>query len=113
MPAEWEPHAATWLAWPHNVDTWPDDLERVRRTWGEMIRTLAGGETVNLLVNDASFETEVAARLRRGGVDTRRVVFHRIPTVDVWIRDYGRPSSPVRTRPRRWLSSTGGSTRGG
>ena len=89
MPAEWEPHAATWLAWPHNVDTWPDDLERVRRTWVEMIRTLAGGETVHLLVNDVSFETEVAARLRRGGVDTRRVVFHRIPTVDVWIRDYG------------------------
>ena len=70
-------------------DTWPDDLERVRRTWVEMIRTLAGGETVHLLVNDASFETEVAARLRRSGVDTRRVVFHRIPTVDVWIRDYG------------------------
>ncbi len=89
MPAEWEPHAATWLAWPHNLDTWPDDLKRVQRTWVEMIRTLAIGETVDLLVNDASSETEVAVRLGRGGVDTRRVTFHRIPTVDVWIRDYG------------------------
>ena len=89
MPAEWEPHAATWLAWPHNLDTWPDDLKRVQQTWVEMIRTLAVGETVDLLVNDASSETEVAVRLGRGGVDTRRVTFHRIPTVDVWIRDYG------------------------
>ena len=89
MPAEWEPHAATWLAWPHNLDTWPDDLKRVQQTWVEMIRTLAIGETVDLLVNDASSETEVAVRLGRGGVDTRRVMFHRIPTVDVWIRDYG------------------------
>ncbi len=89
MPAEWEPHAATWLAWPHNGDTWPGDLERVRQTWVEMIRTLVPGEPVHLLVNDASSETAVAARLRREGVDMRRVTFHRIPTVDVWIRDYG------------------------
>jgi len=89
MPAEWEPHAATWLAWPHNADTWPDDLEPVRQTWVEMIRTLAAGESVYLLVNDASAEAGVAARLGRGDVDTRRVVFHRIPTVDVWVRDYG------------------------
>ncbi len=89
MPAEWEPHASTWLAWPHNPDTWPEDLARVRRTWVEMIRALAGGERVDLLVNDAGAEVEAAAELRRGGVDTDRVAFHRIPTVDVWIRDYG------------------------
>lgn len=89
MPAEWEPHAATWLAWPHNLDTWPVDLERVRETWSEMIRALVAGETVNLLVNDASSEAAAAARLRQGGVDAGRVTFHRIPTVDVWIRDYG------------------------
>lgn len=88
MPAEWEPHASTWLAWPHNADTWPDHLQRVRRTWVEIIRALAPGEVVNLLVNDAGSEAAASALLR-GGVDPRRVVFHRIPTVDVWIRDYG------------------------
>lgn len=88
MPAEWEPHASTWLAWPHNADTWPDRLHRVRRTWVEIIRALAPGEVVNLLVNDAGSEAAASALLR-GGVDPRRVVFHRIPTVDVWIRDYG------------------------
>jgi len=89
MPAEWEPHAATWLAWPHNQDTWPHDLDRVRQTWVEMIRALTGGERVRLLVDDALSETSASARLGRAGVDTRRVLFHRIPTVDVWIRDYG------------------------
>lgn len=89
MPAEWEPHAATWLAWPRNRDTWADHLDAVRGTWVEMIRVLAPGETVHLLVNDASSETEAAAHLRGGGVDPHRVVFHRIPTVDVWIRDTG------------------------
>lgn len=89
MPAEWEPHASTWLAWPHNADTWPDDLHRVRQTWVEIIRVLAAGEVVNLLVNDACSETAASAWLRGVGVDPRRVVFHRIPTVDVWIRDYG------------------------
>ena len=98
MPAEWEPHAATWLAWPHNVDTWPADLERVRGTWSEMIRALVAGETVNLLVNDASSEAAAAERLRQGGVDVSRVAFHRIPTVDVWIRDYG-PTFITRAEP--------------
>ena len=103
MPAEWEPHAATWLAWPHNVDTWPHDLERVRQTWVEMIRALVAGETVHLLVNDAASEIGAAARLGRGGVDTRRVVFHRIPTVDVWIRDYG-PTFITRAGPSERLA---------
>jgi len=89
MPAEWEPHAATWLVWPHNRDTWPDHLERVRETWLEMIGALVPGEPVHLLVDDASSETAVVARLRQSGVDDSRVVFHRVPTVDVWIRDYG------------------------
>ena len=103
MPAEWEPHAATWLAWPHNADTWPDGLERVRRTWVEMIRALAGGERVDLLVNDAASEAEAAAALQRGGVDAGGVAFHRIPTVDVWIRDYG-PTFVTRAGPSEALA---------
>ena len=103
MPAEWEPHAATWLAWPHNHDTWPDHLERVRETWLEMIRALVPGETVHLLVDDASSETAAVARLRQSGVDAGRVVFHRVPTVDVWIRDYG-PTFITRAEPSAALA---------
>ena len=98
MPAEWEPHAATWLAWPHNADTWPGDLEQVRFTWVEMIRALTGAERVELLVNDGASEAAAATVLRRGGVDPRGVAFRRIATVDVWIRDYG-PTFIARAAP--------------
>ena len=103
MPAEWEPHAATWLAWPHNADTWPDDLEEVRATWVEMIRVLTGAERVELLVNDAASEAAAAAALRRGGVDPGGVAFHRIATVDVWLRDYG-PTFITRAEPSEALA---------
>ncbi|MDE0342134.1 MAG: agmatine deiminase family protein [Deltaproteobacteria bacterium] len=89
MPAEWEPHAATWLAWPHNLDTWPHDLDRVRLTWVEFIRALVPGERVHLLVNGAAAGRDASTWLERGGVDPGGVTLHYIPTVDVWIRDYG------------------------
>jgi agmatine deiminase len=87
MPAEWEPHEATWLAWPHNRETWPDQLETVKQAWIEMIRTLAPREKVCLLVNDEQTQAEVEERLRRVGTPMKEVSIWRIPTVDVWIRD--------------------------
>lgn len=89
MPAEWETHAATWLAWPHNADTWSSHLERVRSTWVEMIAALVPVERVELLLNDACAESEATRLLCARGVDLDGVRCHRISTVDVWIRDYG------------------------
>jgi agmatine deiminase len=89
VPAEWKPHAATWLAWPHNRGTWPAQLAEVRRVWAQMIGAIAQGEQVNLLVNDRDAETEVKAFLQAERVWSESVVLHQIPTVDVWIRDYG------------------------
>jgi len=87
FPAEWEPHEATWLAWPHDPITFPD-LPPVERAWAEMIVHLTKGETVHLLLaNDA--EERRAVRLLRGRQDPKRLVLHRHETVDVWIRDYG------------------------
>ena len=54
MPAEWEPHAATWLSWPHKEASWPGKLERIPPIWVEMVRQLVAGELVNVLVNDAA-----------------------------------------------------------
>ena len=51
MPAEWDPHAATWLAWPHNAETWLDKLEAAPPVWCEMVRALVPREPVNVLVN--------------------------------------------------------------
>ncbi|MGH7845390.1 MAG: agmatine deiminase family protein [Candidatus Binatia bacterium] len=89
MPAEWEPHTATWLAWPHNRDTWPAQLAEVRRVWAQMVGAIAQGEQVNLLVDDRDAEAEVKAFLQAERAWSNRVVLHHIPTVDVWMRDYG------------------------
>ena len=90
MPAEWEPHEATWLTWPHNYETWPEgQLESVKDVWVEIVRAISPGEKVRLLVNDGVTEEEAAARLRAGGADMDHVSIIRIPTVDVWMRDYG------------------------
>jgi agmatine deiminase len=89
MPAEWAPHRATWLSWPHNRETWPTQLAPVQETWLKMIVALAPHEQVCLLVNDTQTETEVAARLKAAGAAMEAVSLFHIPTVDVWMRDYG------------------------
>ena len=89
MPAEWTPHEATWLSWPHNQDTWPTQLPEVQRVWVEMIRVLSSFEKVNLLVNDEATQYDVLARLKSAGSNLDRVSFFHVPTVDVWMRDYG------------------------
>lgn len=89
MPAEWEPHRATWLAWPHNLETWPVQLELVKEAWVRMVRALSLEEEVRLLVNDERSQADVARRLREAGAAMERVALYTIPTVDVWIRDYG------------------------
>jgi agmatine deiminase len=89
MPAEWTSHRATWLSWPHNLETWPTQLARVQEVWLEMIVALALHEQVHLLVNDSRIENEVTARLKGAGAAMENITLLRIPTVDVWIRDYG------------------------
>jgi len=89
MPAEWAPHRATWLSWPHNLETWPTQLERVRDIWMQMIAALSPHEQVYLLVNDEGTERDVGARLKQAGALMTNVTLLKIPTVDVWMRDYG------------------------
>ena len=89
MPAEWAPHRATWLAWPHNLETWPTDLERVRDVWIQMICALSPRERVYLLVNDEPTERDVAVRLKKAHARMENVTLLQIPTIDVWMRDYG------------------------
>jgi agmatine deiminase len=89
MPAEWARHRATWLSWPHNRETWPTQLERVQAVWIAMIRELSRGERVSVLVNDFNTEGEVLARLKQAGAALDNISLLQIPTVDVWMRDYG------------------------
>jgi len=89
MPAEWEPHAATWLAWPHKEASWPGNFDSIPGIWVEMVRALVPHEGVCILVNDAAMAASVRDRLRTGDVPLDRVSLHRIPTDDAWARDHG------------------------
>jgi agmatine deiminase len=89
MPAEGAPHRATWLSWPHNRETWPTSLEKVREIWVQMVCALAPYEQVDLLVNDDAAERDVRARLKKAAAVMDNVKLLKIPTVDVWMRDYG------------------------
>jgi agmatine deiminase len=87
MPAEWEPHEATWLSWPHNLETWPGNFEPVPPVFAEIARALATDEEVRILVGTE--ELERSARTALAGVDLANVRFFRIPTNDSWMRDHG------------------------
>jgi len=109
MPAEWEPHVGTWLAWPHDRVTF-DDLEGVESIFATMAAVLSTGERVNLLVKDAATEKRARAALavasaREAASATAKtgVAIRRVRTADSWIRDYG-PTYVVRRtgpEPRR------------
>ena len=89
MPAEWERHEATWLAWPHNRRDWPGKFPPIPWVFAEVVRNLHTGEIVRILVNDAAAETQAKRLLSRTGIDLKRVEFFRIPTDRIWTRDYG------------------------
>jgi len=89
MPAEWEPHAATWLAWPHYHGDWPGKFEPIPWVYTEIVRNLARHERVELIVNDAVAERQVRKVLARGDVDLTNVRFHHWFTNRVWLRDSG------------------------
>lgn len=89
MPAEWEPHEATWLSWPHNPATWPDAFEPVPAVFVEMAKHLATSELVRINVAGDEMEQEVRRLLMAGGVPLEQVRFHHNPTNDCWVRDHG------------------------
>jgi len=88
MPAEWEPHAATWLAWPHERRDWPGKFAAIPWVYAEVVRQLVRGERVRLLVDDAPMERSARRLLTRAVVALDRVDFFRIPTDRSWTRDY-------------------------
>ena len=89
MPAEWEPHQASWLAWPHYQEDWPGKFEPIPWVYAEIIRQLARHEPVELIVNDRVSEKRVRKILHRAHADHDNVHFHRWPTNRVWTRDSG------------------------
>jgi agmatine deiminase len=95
MPAEWEAHEATWLGWPHTLSDWPGRFAPIPWAYGEIVRKLAPGETVRIIVPSKAHETRVLQVLEAVGADQRRVEFFRWPTDRGWTRDFG----PLFVRP--------------
>ena len=89
MPAEWEPHEATWLGWPHNPTDWPDKLDTIRWVYTEIVRKISAGEKVRILVNSKSEARTAARYLERAGAGVKRVEFVVHPTNRGWTRDSG------------------------
>jgi len=99
MPAEWEPHEATWIAWPHNRSDWPGKFASIPWVYAEIVRNLARVERVNILVNDEPAEASSRGLLvmaevlpksaAEPGSRSGNIKFWQIPTNRSWTRDTG------------------------
>jgi agmatine deiminase len=88
MPAEWAPHEATWLSWPHNRESWPGIFAGVEPAMVQFVHALATCEPVYINVLDAEHERHVR-RLLAAAAPPERLRFYRFPTNDAWARDHG------------------------
>ncbi|MDB6153897.1 MAG: Agmatine deiminase [Chthoniobacteraceae bacterium] len=90
MPAEWEPHTATWLSWPRRAGiSFPGAYDKVTPTLAKMVHALAGSELVNINVCDAAHEADVRKQLSKARAKMDHVTFFHIPTNEPWCRDHG------------------------
>jgi agmatine deiminase len=87
MPAEWEPHRATWIAWPHHEPDWPGKLAAIPWVYAEIVRILAAHEPVEILCDDERVQGDARRALDAHGVPASRVRCHIVPTDRVWLRD--------------------------
>jgi agmatine deiminase len=85
VPAEWEPHAATWLSWPHRTATWPGAFEPIPGVWAGLVETLCEFEPVNILAGGQKVMAQAEALV--GNLPC--VTLHDVPTNDGWARDHG------------------------
>lgn len=98
MPAEWEPHTATWIAWPHNRDDWPGKFAPVPWVYTEIVRHLSRAEKVNIVVRGQAMQHRVSDQLDSVGVDLDAVEFFKAATDRVWMRDSA-PTFVVNNQP--------------
>jgi agmatine deiminase len=87
MPAEWERHRATWIAWPHHEPDWPGKLAPIPWVYAEIARVLAEHETVEILCHSDDVRTAAHGALAAHGVEPDQVRLHLVPTDRVWLRD--------------------------
>jgi len=89
FPAEWQPHRATWLSWPHKEASWPGKIDTIYRPYCQFIKEVSVGEQVCINVADATMQAIAATHLIEAGVDLANITFYHHPTNDAWCRDHG------------------------
>jgi agmatine deiminase len=89
MPAEWEPHQATWLGWPHELTDWPGKFAPIPWAFAEIVRHLSRVERVFLLVENRQAQARVRSILKKSGANLEAVDFCIAPTDRGWMRDSG------------------------
>jgi agmatine deiminase len=89
MPAEWEPHAASWLAWPHEKTDWPGKFAPIPWVYADIVRHLSQVERVRILVENPAMERAARRQLKSAGANLSAVDFFQVPTNRGWIRDFG------------------------
>ena len=87
MPAEWAPHRATWVAWPHHEPDWPGKFAPIPWVYTEIVRAIAACEPVEILCHDEAVRASARDMLDAHGVRSDRVRLHLVPTDRVWLRD--------------------------
>jgi agmatine deiminase len=89
FPAEWHPHTATWLSWPHKEASWPGKIGTIYKPYTEFVKILAKGELVRINVLDEQMAAFAKEQLHAAGADMSKVEFYNFPTNDAWCRDHG------------------------
>jgi len=89
FPAEWHPHTATWLSWPHKEESWPGKIETIYAPYTQFIKEVSAGELVCINVKDETMKQFALTYLEKGGVDLTNIRFYFHPTNDAWCRDHG------------------------
>jgi agmatine deiminase len=89
FPAEFTPHAATWVSWPHKEESWPGKIETIFPVYAQFIKLLAEGEKVNINVADLAMKQMASDHLYTVGTDLKNIQFFFHPTNDAWCRDHG------------------------
>lgn len=89
FPAEFEPHDATWLSWPHKEESWPGKIHSIYAPYCKFIKYVSFGEIVNINVSDEAMKAFAIEELEKAGVNLAQIRFHFFPTNDAWCRDHG------------------------
>ena len=89
FPAEFAPHTATWLSWPHKEASWPGKIDAIFPVYAQFIKLVAEGEKVNINVADEKLKQFAVSHLEKAGADFKNIHFFFHPTNDAWCRDHG------------------------